>query len=241
MIAWIREWLTQVILIILLASFAELLLPSQAMQRYVRVVVSLFLLLTLLTPVFELFSRQWDADTILAEAESAGMANGGLGPAVKAKESLATLAAVMSDAEKLKSEQAREALKLAEQKLGQEMKEGLARSAGINVRELNVTLELDKKGSPTISSVQVVLLHKEEPAQPEEGKVKPVSVDVVKPVQISIGGSSGSVATASKPASSEDSTTEANALRAECVRYMEKEWQVPRERLALSFGTAKDK
>jgi stage III sporulation protein AF len=239
MIAWIREWLTQVILIILLASFAELLLPSQAMQRYVRVVVSLFLLLTLLTPVFELFTRQWDAEQVLAEAQSTGLKNGGLGPSNKAQPVLAPLAAVLTDGEKLKSEQAKEAQRLAEEKLSQEMKVGLARSTGIQARELAVTLEMDKTGSPVIGSVRVVLSHKEEsnPPEPEnKNKVKPVTVEAVKPVTVSTGNAAGSQAASSKP--TVNTTVEANEARAECVRYMEKEWQVPRERMAVTFAGA---
>ncbi len=237
MIAWIREWLTQVILIILLASFAELLLPSQAMQRYVRVVVSLFLLLTLLTPVFELFSRQWDAEQVLAEAQTAGLKNGARGAPDKAQSVLAPLAAVLDDAEKLKSEQAKEAQRLAEEKLGQEMKAGLARSTGIQAQELAVTLEMDKTGSPVIGSVRVVLSHKEETPPPEaeeKSKVKPVTVEAVKPVTVTMGHAAG--ATSATPKSGAEGTAEANEARAQCVRYMEKEWQVPRERLAVTFA-----
>ncbi len=236
MIAWIREWLTQVILIILLASFAELLLPSQAMQRYVRVVVSLFLLLTLLTPVFELFSRQWDAEQVLAEAQTAGFKDGRAGMPDKAQPVLAPLAAVLDDAEKLKSEQVKEAQRLAEEKLGQEMKAGLARSAGIQARELAVTLEVDKTGSPVIGSVRVVLSHKEESPSPEaeeKSKVKPVTVEAVKPVTVTMEHAAG--APSASPKSGVEGTAEANEARARCVSYMEKEWQVPRERLAVTF------
>lgn len=236
MIAWIREWLTQVILIILLASFSELLLPSQAMQRYVRVVVSLFLLLTLLTPVFELFTRQWDAEQVLAEAQTAGLKNGRSGVSDKAQPVLAPLSAVLEDAEKLKSEQAKEAKRLAEEKLGQEMKEGLARSTGLQARELAVTLELDKTGSPVIGSVRVVLSHKEENPPPEAGeksKVKPVVVETVKPVTVSLDQPAG--VQSPSPKSGAEGTAEANEARARCVGYMEKEWQVPRERLAVTF------
>lgn len=238
MIAWIGEWLTQVILIILLASFSELLLPSQAMQRYVRVVVSLFLLLTLLTPVFELFTRQWDTESILADAQAAGIDNGGRGKSAKAVPVLAPLAAVLSDAEMLKTEQAKEAQRLAEDKLGQEMKEGLVRSTGIQARELQVTLELDKTGSPVIGSVRVVLSHKKEKAQPEaENTVKPVNVEAVKPVTVYVGSTAGGQTAASKAAAA-DTTAEANEARTQCIRYMEKEWQVPRERLAIAFAAA---
>ena len=54
MIAWLSDWLRDIIAVILLAVFVELLLPNQAMQRYARLVVGLFILLTILSPILKL-------------------------------------------------------------------------------------------------------------------------------------------------------------------------------------------
>ena len=54
MVAWLSDWLRDIIAVILLAGLVELLLPSKAMQRYARLVVGLFILLTILSPILSL-------------------------------------------------------------------------------------------------------------------------------------------------------------------------------------------
>jgi stage III sporulation protein AF len=54
MLAAISEWLKNIILVVLFGSFLDLLLPSSGMQRFVRVILGLFILLAVLTPVIDL-------------------------------------------------------------------------------------------------------------------------------------------------------------------------------------------
>lgn len=63
MIAWLSEWLREIIAVILIAVFVELLLPNKAMLRYVRLVVGLFILLTILSPILK--ALESDFDTML--------------------------------------------------------------------------------------------------------------------------------------------------------------------------------
>ncbi|MDF2964171.1 MAG: hypothetical protein K0S39_5906, partial [Paenibacillus sp.] len=69
---WLGSWLKSIILVILLATFVDILLPNQTMQRYVKTVMSLFILLTLLQPLFSLFQKNTTIDSLLAEANSLG-------------------------------------------------------------------------------------------------------------------------------------------------------------------------
>lgn len=52
---YITSWIGEIIILILMAVVLELLLPNSAMQRYVRMVVGLLLLLALLKPVLSVF------------------------------------------------------------------------------------------------------------------------------------------------------------------------------------------
>lgn len=49
------DWIAQIILLILLATVLELLLPNNKFQKYVKMVVGLMILLALLSPVMKLF------------------------------------------------------------------------------------------------------------------------------------------------------------------------------------------
>lgn len=63
MIAAIAGWAKGIILVVLFASFLELLLPASGMQRFVRVVMGLLVMLTMLSPLVSIVhDRPWAAD-----------------------------------------------------------------------------------------------------------------------------------------------------------------------------------
>jgi stage III sporulation protein AF len=53
--SFLTEWLTNIIVFILLAIVIDLLLPNSAMQKYVKMIISLLLILVLLQPIFSIF------------------------------------------------------------------------------------------------------------------------------------------------------------------------------------------
>lgn len=55
------DWVTQIILFIILASVIDLLVPANHLQKYVRLAISLILILILLKPVFYLFNTDINA------------------------------------------------------------------------------------------------------------------------------------------------------------------------------------
>lgn len=48
-------WLKKIILLVLLAAFLDLILPNTNLQRYVKMVMGLIILMTILSPVFSIF------------------------------------------------------------------------------------------------------------------------------------------------------------------------------------------
>lgn len=63
---FLTSWITNIILFILLAVIVELLLPQTGLQKYVKMVLGLLLIIIFLTPVFKLFSV--DIDNLLNRA-----------------------------------------------------------------------------------------------------------------------------------------------------------------------------
>jgi stage III sporulation protein AF len=57
-------WIKKLILLVLLATFLELLLPTNAYQKYVRMAMGLLILLTLLTPLLEIFQKPITLDQL---------------------------------------------------------------------------------------------------------------------------------------------------------------------------------
>lgn len=50
------QWVTQIIIFLLLAAIIDLLVPATSMKKYIKLVVGLILILILLQPVFHLFN-----------------------------------------------------------------------------------------------------------------------------------------------------------------------------------------
>lgn len=53
MVAMFTNWVKYIIFVVLFASFLELLLPNNNMQRFVRVIMGLFIMLAILNPVVD--------------------------------------------------------------------------------------------------------------------------------------------------------------------------------------------
>lgn len=53
MLAAVSDWVKSIVLVVLFASFLELLLPASSMQRFIRVIMGLLVMLTMLNPVVE--------------------------------------------------------------------------------------------------------------------------------------------------------------------------------------------
>lgn len=68
--SFIYEWVTNIILIILLATILELLLPSSAFQKYVKVVIGLLLIISILNPLIKFFSVDLNSQLASFQLES---------------------------------------------------------------------------------------------------------------------------------------------------------------------------
>ncbi|QOR65430.1 stage III sporulation protein AF [Cytobacillus suaedae] len=57
---FLANWITNIILFILLATIVEMLLPNSSMQKYVKMVVGLLLIVIILTPLFQLLTQDFE-------------------------------------------------------------------------------------------------------------------------------------------------------------------------------------
>ncbi|GIQ70688.1 stage III sporulation protein AF [Xylanibacillus composti] len=141
MIAWLSEWLKEIVVIVLLAVFVDLVLPNRSMQRYVKVVLSLLILLAILSPLVELLrsGEQWDVWLQPGAGERIGQPLAGAGE-------MASLAAISREAEQMTAERNRQALELAQLRLESAVARTLEESLAI--RKADVSAELRPGANP---------------------------------------------------------------------------------------------
>lgn len=227
---WLGGWLKELILIIMLAAFAELLLPNNNMQRYARTVIGLFLLLTILSPILELFQRGMDAGKLLSAADSWQLESGSAASAA-GTDKMKPVDAVMKDGTKLQNANLEQAKKLVETQLAAGIKEGIERDEGMAVESVQAIVKVDDRGKASLDSVRVTL---GKPAKEvESGGGSPI--EPVKPVEVRIEPSGRTVPAQAQeqPAAGMNET----AKRA-VSRYVQTNWQLAPERITVVDGTA---
>ncbi|WP_160721594.1 stage III sporulation protein AF [Bacillus sp. USDA818B3_A] len=57
---FLKEWVTNIILFILLATVIDMLLPNSSMQKYTKMVTGLLLIAIILTPILKLISEDFE-------------------------------------------------------------------------------------------------------------------------------------------------------------------------------------
>ncbi|WP_201003663.1 stage III sporulation protein AF [Paenibacillus glycanilyticus] len=218
MIAWLSDWLKNIIAVIMLAAFVELLLPNKAMLRYARLVIGLLILLTIMSPILRLL--QGDFNAKLKE----GITHWDqLEPQHEVK--MPTLSDIQKKADELNKQQNNDAAVLMEQTLEAAMKDAVVKQMKLAVEAVDVSLNWEKQGqklTPTIASVLVTLpAEKAEPAgtaEPNEEDVKEVSaISVDVDVQTETGGADKQQAEAGKSEAGDGwvqvNTTESKEIR----------------------------
>jgi stage III sporulation protein AF len=58
---FLTEWVTNIIIFVLLATVIDMLLPNSSLQKYTKIVTGLLLIAIILTPVLKLISKDFEA------------------------------------------------------------------------------------------------------------------------------------------------------------------------------------
>jgi len=178
---WLGGWLKAVIMIILLATFVDLLLPSNKMQRYVKTVMSLFVLLTLLSPVVKLFQKDWNLDALLSSAEQKQNETSMLASA-GGNSYMKSLDAITKEGQKLQAEGQKQSLLMVQTQLAALVKEDLQKQTDYTVEDVQVLAQFDNNGKPDITKLKVTL-HDIEPKSKPAGGSGSHSIAAMEPVK----------------------------------------------------------
>lgn len=222
-----------------------MLLPNQSMQRYVKTVISLFLLLTLLQPLLSLFEKHTQIDQRLGAAlfkQDAAwnwQSDNGV-------DRMEPLPAIQQRAEALRIRQEEQSHRMVQNQVADLIKRKIEQTAGVQVQSVQVDTKPDENGRAVIQSVALSLdyvpsnetaLHQgrsstagnSEPVRPME----PVGVP-----RIEIGeDTKGSKPTwASEEMKTDSLPPEALQKQTQIVLMLEQDWQLSREQILLQMG-----
>jgi stage III sporulation protein AF len=171
-IEWLGDWLKQIVLLVLIATFIDLLLPNNAMERYVKLVMGLLIILAILSPIFNLLKKDLNLSSLAFTTDSS-----------TASKTLTPLNQIKENSEKLKTAQNSLIQEQTEKAMEQMIREQIAQKFPVEVMEAKVTTQMSPEHVTQIKQVQLVARMKETNS-PEgaDGKqaqpIEPVHVDV---------------------------------------------------------------
>ena len=77
MVEWISNWAESIIVAVIIATIIEMILPEGNSKKYIKVVIGVYVLFTIITPVINKFTGEYvqvsdilDLDTYIEEAEA---------------------------------------------------------------------------------------------------------------------------------------------------------------------------
>jgi stage III sporulation protein AF len=71
-ISAVSAWIKQIILVVFFATFLELLLPSSSMQKFIRMIVGLFIMLAILNPLIGIIQNRNEPGQVPAVSSNIG-------------------------------------------------------------------------------------------------------------------------------------------------------------------------
>lgn len=222
MTAWLSGWLRDIVLIILVATFVDLLIPNNSLQRYVKVVVSLIILLTILSPVISFLNEDRAINQALEQASGK-------------KDGSQALNLILSNGAKLKSENDRSSTLLAEQQMEKLVKDQLEKLLSLQVREVSVTIVEEEGANPSIQHIQIVLysdagLEDQPPSTDQIVKVDNVSSVAVK---VSLGDKEPEVGTVQKDQNKRSASD--MELEDQVIHHLTEQWGLEAKRIQVEW------
>mgnify|MGYP001953500750 CR=1 FL=1 len=218
MIEWLANWLKEIILVILLATFVDLLLPSSTMHRYVKVVLSLFILLTILSPVLSLLRADFPLPALASEE---------LVPRKYSAE-MPPLSAVVAEGEALSAANREQELSLVEKRIEEWLLAEVPENVPVQVVSAEVNAGIDDEQLPVISSVTVTVRPVESEEREKAKEMDTVaSVEPVIPVEVAIREERDEAEVLSKPVT----TQVDDAVEREVQTFIARSLGLSRERI----------
>jgi stage III sporulation protein AF len=146
---WLSSWLRELIMIVLLATFVDMLLPNRSMERYVKLVLSLLILLTLLSPI-----------TKLLKSDPVGELKRAMTAMDSPSDGNATLEQILAQGRRLQSNEQEQSLQWTAKELANVMKGQIEETTGERVQSVEVKLAMDTRKPETdlASSVELPVI-----------------------------------------------------------------------------------
>ncbi|RAL26569.1 stage III sporulation protein AF [Thermoflavimicrobium daqui] len=208
MVEWLTDWIKQIILLVLIATFLDLLLPNHSMERYVKLVMGLIIIMAILSPIFKLIKNDLNLANLATTIQHKW----------NMKE-MSPIRDIKENADKLQKNQDQLIQKQTEKSMEKIIKQNIQTKFGVEVVQAKVKTELNRNHVLEIKQIEVVTRTK---SINQKSPTKTKSMEPVAPVHVEI------TPTIIKPSNQVD-----KSLAKEITEYLKQSWQVTTEQIHI--------
>lgn len=216
---WLTIWLKKIILLVLLAAFLDLILPNTSMQRYVKMVMGLIILLTILSPVFSLFNLTQEEIALKLDRYQESFIH---------TSDTTSNSDWKSMADRLLGQQNDQVTQYVQKQMEETIRAQVKQDFGLQVSAVEVNLDEQNKEKPAIHSIVLTLGDEKENKSSETG-IKPI-----KPVEIKLKNKTSDTAEEAKEASAPLSE---NPKYREIAGSVARMWDLPPNQVQIRDGS----
>lgn len=221
--AYIGEWVKHIVLLILMATFLDLILPNSSMRKYVKLVVGFLLILLILSPILQLF--KFDQDRLLLTIDQ-----------ILEKKNRPLTLQMEQEQSRIKVGQDQAIIDEVIVKWSEEIKVGIEKDFDVVVQ--HVTLDLQRSGDQidihelTLQIEQIPKKESEsEQGKDQEGKSPSTvkEVEPIQPVMIQINDSRN------KRKDQDMISDEQKKIEKEVLTYLNDEWNISVDKIYFAW------
>ncbi|WP_165875711.1 stage III sporulation protein AF [Hazenella coriacea] len=214
---WLSEWLKQIVLLVLIATFIDLLLPNHSMDRYVKLVMGLLITMAILSPILSLFTEELDITKLAFEKQGGSSAD-----------SMLPLSQIEEKSEKLKQQQSQLIQKQTESSMEKMISDALQQQFTVEVMKTNVITEISPEQVQKVKRIEVVAKVKEKESIPATSQEVQSAIQPIESVRIG-----GQIMT--NQGSSQDETSQTAQL---LVDFLTRTWHLEPDQVVVRVDPA---
>ncbi|MCF6094452.1 stage III sporulation protein AF [Microaerobacter geothermalis] len=223
MIALLSLWFKKIIILILLATFVDLLIPSSSYQRYIKFVVGLIIIVTILQPIFFLLKKEITPQNLSIDKWLASEEVTANQPDVSS---------IKEQGEKLKENLDVLIMNQVEGKIEQLITEEVENSFPVQVNQVDVSME-QKNGQRQLAAVSLLITQlNQKTNSTKESDTLSIQPVEIKPIDVHIEEKRESV-----PVSEEmrKDISETTAVSKQLRKRLSISWDIPPEQIRIQF------
>lgn len=198
--SYLASWIQQLVLAVIVATFLDLLLPNNTMQRYVRLVMGLMILMLILSPLLTFLKSDWNMNDLFSDGRST------------TNNELASLPHIQKQSEDLMEAQEKWVEDTVQSRMERAISDGIEQQFSLSVSEVFVSLS-EKGEQVSVDGVVVTI----DPNSSVDGNGE---IETVKPVNIDLSDNRNEEET------EQTSATATSSRMEEIQKWVSREWNI---------------